>query len=327
MSRITLNITNSKTEETVGILTDVNSDTPLEELRKRIDSELSLNEYDFVVFGTALKRKQERKYLVSHVCVAKPGNYQHVYFCYSQTNLCSTKLNVSEGFDKKDKQDDSQPNFKSVVEKVNEKSFKDKVYTKDEIKEATGILSKERMTFFNSKSTEIASDPFFDDWGFHEIQGVIDVHWTLKKTCLLKSCVQELVSNTVEDSNTNRLTSIQKNSDKMEKAQFLTDKHYAKFCQEISQYGEGRRDELENQFDETFSSLKIAQADLLKSIEQYHKTATANTEPMQYINESEQISLGELNVSFNNDSACAFLEDDEMDILVDSVKDSFEQEN
>ena len=50
------------------------------------------------------------------------------------------------------------------------------------------------MTFFNGKATEIANDSSFDNWGVHEIQGVIYVHWALKKTELLKSCVQDMVS-------------------------------------------------------------------------------------------------------------------------------------
>ena len=35
---------------------------------------------------------------------------------------------------------------------------------------------------------------FFNNWGVHEIQGVIYVDWALKKTELLKSCVQDMVS-------------------------------------------------------------------------------------------------------------------------------------
>jgi hypothetical protein len=46
--------------------------------------------------------------------------------------------------------------------------------------------------FCKQESKRNSSDAFFESWGFQEICGVIDIHWTLKKTKLLNSCVKEL---------------------------------------------------------------------------------------------------------------------------------------
>ena len=80
------------------------------------------------------------------------------------------------------------------------------------------------MVFFNNKAEEITADSFFEGWTFHEICGVVDVHWTLRKTELLKSYVQELDSSISEEINSNgrTLKSVLNNSEKLEQAKSLT---------------------------------------------------------------------------------------------------------
>jgi hypothetical protein len=300
MSSVQLYLRNSDTNETVGAITDVDLETTLAEIRQKtiFFAKSSHVDYRFVVCGTSINQKQEKKYRVAQ-CVTKLDQPQ-TYLCdvkiteVARSSSDSTKptsetLTEASAASKKRERDSvtwCQEGHSAIGKKDSEKQKYVIIYGDDEINNALRLFEKERMIFANKKVKEISNDAFFDTWGFQEICGLIDVHWTLKKTELLNSYVKELeISNLtmgMEKASQVNLTSVLKNSDKLNEAQFLTDKGYKKFCEEISRNdGEKRRGELENQFDAVFSVLKSAQCNLIRSIEQYKRTGIGDQYPKE----------------------------------------------
>ena len=345
MSLVKLYLRNYKTEETVGTLTDITLQTTLAEIREKIDgAKLFHSSYCFVVFATPINRKQESKYLVAQ-CVSKCDQTQ-TFFCDLQiaetTGLhikgstvseteCDTRFST-ENVSECNREQDLKSANASVSKGIKTKdriscASGGQIYSDNEIENATGLLEKERMIFANKKAREISRDPFFESWGFQERCGVIEVHWTLMKTELLKSNVQEVESNStnMNDRGPN-LKSVLKNFEKLNKAQFLADQAYKRFCEEISHHdGEARRDELENQFDVFFSGLKSAQCDVVSSIEQYN-TATNQQTTMDLDAESANYYGGQHDIATGENLAdFPPLENEQMELIVASVKDEYEE--
>jgi hypothetical protein len=355
MSLVKLYLRKYNTEETIGTLTDITLETTLAEIRKKIDdAKLFHSDYCFVVFATPLNRKQENKYLAAQ-CVSKSDQTQ-TFFCdlqitettgndttSSTTTVleteCETQVSTEtiSGYDGHDGEQDLES--ASVSKETESKNLiagtsGSQIYSDNEIENATRLLEKERMIFANKKAREISRDPFFESWGFQERCGVIEVHWTLMKTKLLESNVQDLESNwaNLNDRGPN-LKSVLENSEKLNKAQFLADQGYKTFCEEISHHdGERRRDELENQFDVVFTNLKSAQCDVVRSIEQYNKAI--NQQATMVFNQNIDTASGNKNskqydiATGNNlsDSPPMAMQDEQMEFIVASVKDEYEED-
>ncbi len=302
--------------------------------------------------GTSINQKQEKKYRAAQCLtksVSSDGSVQ------PQTYLCDLKITEVS----RNSSDSTKSASETLTETLEIKRERESVtwcqeghsrqtesknpvicspiYSDDEIKNASRLFEKERMIFANKKAKEISSDAFFESWGFQEICGVIDVHWTLKKTKLLNSCVKELeISNLAmvkEKAGQVNLTSVLKNSEKLNKTQFLTDQGYKKFCEEISRSdGEKKRDELENQFEAVFSDLKSAQCDLVRSIEQHNKAKAEHEATLSSIQRLETEKSSE-DGSKQHDSEMEFdltdcppLDHEHMETIVASVKDDYEQD-
>lgn len=313
-----LRLKNTKTNEIVAVVKDVDWGSRLVDLRARIKSELKLDEdYEFIVSGTGIKKKQERKYQVLS-CVTKSAD---------ESDHCLqlkfyAPVTQATGKNDKEQKSDRKDNKKGPI-KLDTTPTKryPKFYSEEEISQATESFEKERRTFFNRKLTEIIQDSSLHDWGIQEIQGVIEVHWVLKKTEILKNCVKEMISNTScnESRSSPAEKNMRKNFDNLIKAQFMVDNEYKRLSEEVKINGEKNREKLESEFDKTFSELKIAQSTLTKSIEHYKdlqlcQSSIAAEEMMDLAaggSDQESVMLVELS-------------DNETDALTASVQDDFD---
>ena len=329
-----LRLKNTKTKEIVAVLNDVKLESRLEELRARIDSELKLsNVYEFTICGTGIKTKQEQKYQLRS-CVSKSADENdyclEINFVHKNNTVSSSAPNVSgssSGSNAKEVKENYEDNRKENKEeqiRINEGSTRryPKFYLQEEIDEACESFEKERKSFFNEKLTEIIETSSLADWGVQEIHGVIDVHWVLKKTEILKNCVKEMIANQWsqkppdKDSNISQQEkNMMKNFDNLEKAQFMLDNRYKRLSEKLKNDGEKNREELEKDFDQTFSELKKAQSNLTKSIEQYKLKLDIQSQMCQLSEENEERM--DLDESLE-------LSENEVEVLVASVQDDFD---
>ena len=113
-----------------------------------------------------------------------------------------------------------------------------------------------------------------------------------------------------------------KNFDNLEKAQFMVDNHYKRFSKELSTSGERKRSCLETEFDKTFSELKVAQANITKSIAEYKKLQENKVEQDKI---KEDVLDLRMNCVSNEIKAEALeLTDTEMDEIVFSLHDDLD---
>ena len=104
------------------------------------------------------------------------------------------------------------------------------------------------------------------------------MHWVLRKTQILKNSAQEsIASSTTDNQNPRQIEkNMMKNFENLEKGQFMVDHHDNQLSEEISKNGEESQPHLEKEFDQIFSRLKIAQANVTKSFtELKHAGASA----------------------------------------------------
>ena len=73
------------------------------------------------------------------------------------------------------------------------KSKNIKIYTEEEIENATGF-EKQRRLFWNETAERMSKDPESRNWKKDAIHGAIDVHWTLAKSSVLRQEIRALES-------------------------------------------------------------------------------------------------------------------------------------
>ena len=317
-----LSLNNAETNEVVAVLNDVDLQSRLSELRARMQSEssrLSVSNYEFSVCGTGIKRKQEDKYEIGKCLTAMPNKDSPVSIeirflsgpeaCPQAENKLEVEVNkaptqIIQGNEIKKPLVDKYPSY----------------FTQEEIESSLEELEKQRKIFFNKKLTEIIGSGLLEDWNKQEIHGVINVHWILRKTEILKNSVQEsIASSTTDNQNPSQIEkNMMKNFENLQKAQFMVDHHYNQLSEEISKNGEESRPRLEKEFDQIFSRLKMAQANLTKSITEFK-----NMQARQLLPQREQNNEDEM-VTSDAKEECEIL-DSEMDDLVLCVKDNFDE--
>ena len=216
----TLFLRNVYTKEVIAFLKHVDLKSPLQNVRLRISSEitsLSDNVFDFIVAGTTIKPKQEQKYEVG-VCATRSADGK-LYLDIKRRSSTATTMPIVETVDTLTDQQgtnsfrhtiNSRPYNRPDKNSDGGKQSDEKNYGKtskttatqhnypnfysDKDIEETGELEKDRKIFFNSKLREIIEEGSLHDWGVQAIQGVIDVHWVLRKNNILKNCVKELIA-------------------------------------------------------------------------------------------------------------------------------------
>lgn len=318
-----LSLKNVETNEVVAVLYDVDLKSRLADFRARIQSELSrlsVSNYEFSVCGIGIKRKQEQKYEIGKCLAATP----------SKDSPVSIEIRFLSGPDAENKPEDGiNKTDPQIIDTDNQRQKPldqyPRYFTQEEIDSSLEELERQRKIFFNKKLAEIIGSCLLEDWKKQEIHGVINVHWVLRKTEILKNSVQEsIASSTAENSqmanqNPSQIEkNMMKNFDNLEKAQFMVDHHYNQLSEELSKNGEESRVRLEKEFDQIFSQLKIAQANLTKSITEYR-----NMQACQLLQREENNE--ELMIISDAKEECCDILDSEMDDLVLSVKDNFDE--
>jgi hypothetical protein len=235
-------INSSKTGKQVGCITsDIDLETALVDARPIIDAELNTSDYQFMVCGTALTKKQERKYKFGK-CLSQTGKDFEL-----ELDICENEpaddMPVDESPRNADKEEEAEESKESDAKKNMPKMF-----SKEEIENETKYLERERKMFHNMKIDAIRNDSSFKDWNHTEVIGVIDVDWTLKKTTLLKNSVKEIICSDDEAKENPSERTLMKNLEELEKAEFMVNHHYEQLCQDLKIKGEGKRDELESEF-------------------------------------------------------------------------------
>ena len=340
----TLFLKNVYTNEVIAILKHVDLKSPLQNLHLRVSSEITLlsnDAFEFIIAGTAIKKKQEQKYKVG-VCAIRSADGK-LYLDLTCRNPMATAVSIvadtvdtltdqqgKNSFLTKSKpcnrpvknSDDRELSGEHKYDRTSKGTGTQHTYpnfySAKDIEETTETLEKERKIFSNSKLHQIIEEGSLHDWGIQAIQGVIDVHWVLRKNDLLKNCVKEL--NTTRSTHLEKDTTLQeevnllKNLDELEKATFFVDAEYARISTKLVSENKNRK-ELEKSFDETFTKLKVTQSNLIKSIDHY-----------KGVHFKQETSSGITDIRANTSTESnedVELSDNEMNLLVSSVKDDF----
>lgn len=268
------------------------SDTLLS-VRERVDITDRQN-FNFLLFGTPLKSKQESKTLVQDCSVlsksdgnaeitiriinAPVENIKAVHpapshpasrlFVQTQSKVVSS-ADCLPGGNKPVFEKGAFGNCFAPQKKISPKLRKLEVYTEDEISEVTGLLSKEKMRFHNNMVSQIEKDESLQGWMKQELLGVIESSWVMKRTELLKVKVKELVVKEQIAFEIGEGKNIMRNLDEVQKAHFDVKRGYENFCSDLDR-NQGKREVLEKKFDAVFSNLKQSQGKLHKSLESLH---------------------------------------------------------
>ena len=138
-----------------------------------------------------------------------------------------------------------------------------------------------------------------------------------RKNNILKNCVKELIAGSThseKDATPREEVKLCKNLDELEKAKFLVDAEYIRISPELVSRNKDRK-ELEKSFDETFTKLKLAQSNLIKSIDHY-----------KGVHFKQKMLFDKTYIIANTSTECNLdveLSDNEMNFLVSSVKHEF----
>lgn len=321
---------NVETSEIVAVLRDVDLGSRLEELRAKIEVELpGISEYEFSLCGTGIRRKQEPKYQVRKCATKSASDSSHsveLHFLHSK-GLAEDKIKQTLKTNGSFPENDEKGN-----EKANLKNPYPKYFSQEEIDDSSPEgFEKERKIFFNKKLAEIVEDSSLKEWNMQEIRGVITVHWVLRKTEILKNAAKELIVKSPKsvENPCQAEKNFMKNFDNLEKAQFMVDSHYKRLSEELNTSGEENRPFLEKEFDKTFSELKIAQANMVKSITEYeNKVKDRVNDHLLGVSDIKDESKDRvkdhlLGVSDIQDESIELL-DSEMDEMVFSLRDDLD---
>lgn len=247
--------------EVFAVVKNVNEKETLSSVRERLRKNSNLNEYSFLLFGIAMKSKQEAKTLVRD--------------CWQREDDGSFVIEVKAADSGNPKLDISSPSSScSPKSPCGERSpteheikvSKMKCFSDAEIQEARELFQRERMRFHNDMLEKIRLDQSLSDWGPQELLGVIESSWVMKKTELLKLKVKEILCEDIAFTTDckGRDSVLSRNLNSLEKAHFDVAQEYSKFTKDIHE-NESNRQSLEKRFDEFFSALKKSQANLQKS--------------------------------------------------------------
>ena len=312
----------------IGFIKDQDTSKTLSVVRKIIEEEHELN-FNFTLFGAELTVLQEDKYKLSQCLVeTEEKGFQHQLVVVKKIEKIEVRKNMyaneSPGNEVVTIEDyDGESTLPKVhkpsskVAKISPRVAKLKLYSAEKIQNAEKFLEKERMEHYNKLCDQIMLDPKYDSWGFQALEGLIDVAWTKKKTELLILLVKsrDMIdpSSSTKSMKENEVA-IMKNFDKVREAQFKLDQGYETFCEGIVKKGESHRHRLEQIFGDLFSSLKKAQASLIKSLEGTNVTVNKETETQPH----SFISGEELQKAYEN------LNSDDVISEVLSLEDEFE---
>lgn len=324
-----LSLKNAETNELIAVLNDVDLGSRLGELRARIQSELPrLKEscYEFAISGTGITRKQEAKYEIRK-CVTKSAREDNIFIelhFLRPENIAKVEIKKPAKVSESNKA--CPENDKNKQRKIFHQH--PSYFSQEEIDSSLEGFEKQRKIFFNNKLTEIIDSSSLKEWNIQEIRGVINVHWVLRKTEILKNSVRELIANSpaenddIANENPSQIEkNLMKNFDNLEKTQFMVDSHYKRLSEELAKNGEESRPLLEKEFDRIFSELKIAQANMTKSIMEYK-----NMQASQLLNRQNNVNEDLMDCSASGiKEECFELLDSEMNEIVLSVKDCIDK--
>ena len=320
-------ITNKR--EIFAKIENVQRTETLRSVRNRVNIADKEN-FDFLLFGTALKRKQEAKTLLEDCDLIKTSNFdadleltikvikepvgpvevreigqkpssssQSVYKPGNTPSTNQRELSVSAMVS--DDQNDLQAASFPTQEFPIRRAHKLPIFSEEEISgDVTGVLTKEKMRFHNSMVKRIEKDTSLQRWATEELLGVIESSWVMKRTELLKVKVREVViAKPTGRTDTGEERNIMTNLAEVERAHFDVQREYGIFCSGLDN-ARDKREMLEKKFDLFFTTLKQRQAKFEKAIEAYYsssmKKTTSSTPPvaMNETPEPEELSTDEL---------------------------------
>lgn len=297
-------------DQVIATLQEIEKDDKLSSVRIKAKDQIS-EDFDFLIFGVPLRRKQEDRYPVKECCdIAKTdGSYILIVkpldaaASFNKPSPVGLLRNKSKGMK------DAAPQL-PLLGKVDQL----KRFTETEIVLASGMLEKENMRFQNSMIVKIKNDVSLESWGLNELRGVIDSSWVMRKTELLKLVVERLCEGgeTEGDIYQSQNKSMYLNLDLVQKAHFNVERKYEEISSELEN-DESNRADLEKQFDELFSELKICQANLQKAIE-------------TFLNKKSEATAHD-HANFTDGITSNDLDEQDMTDLVDNTKAEFEVED
>ena len=155
-----------------------------------------------------------------------------------------------------------------------------KRYSNEEILSSTETFEKDRKTYFNKVYDSILNDRRFFDWVCQAIEGLIGVSWIKRKNDLLflKIKKNDIVWQNLSERPESEKT-LMNVYEKLQEAKFNCEKGYKK--------------RIEADFDKVLSALKIAQANVVNTVDE--KRDGCNEED----NSTLFLSKEELTESFN----------------------------
>lgn len=216
--------------EVFAVVKNVNEKETLSSVRERLRKNSNLNEYSFLLFGIAMKSKQEAKTLVRD--------------CWQREDDGSFVIEVKAADSGNPKLDISSPSSScSPKSPCGERSpteheikvSKMKCFSDAEIQEARELFQRERMRFHKDMLEKIRLDQSLSDWGPQELLGVIESSWVMKKTELLKLKVKEILCEDIAFTTDckGRDSILSWNLNSLEKAHFDVEQEYSKFTKDI----------------------------------------------------------------------------------------------
>ena len=308
-------IRDDESKHKIAFLVEYDLEKNLDVVRTQVREQLSgfVGDFMFVLFGCPIAKLQESKYPLKH-CVTHSGEDG---FRFEISIKTTTTVEISPGEDievqlqrnfvteQADKEtshaseatpmrrtefckenikeipaaknDMKNKNSDDIFRKTKDSKTRIKRYTNNEFEKCSSLFEKERKIFWNKKADEVEKDDALRDWGTQALNGVIDVAWTMRKTELLRIHVQKNETLHLQIFDTAVGKSMMSNLDRVEKAHDAVNQTYKFQCEEVVANKISQK-ELEQKMDETFTELKKAQADLVKSCEQFYLKCTKDSQ-------------------------------------------------
>jgi len=308
--------------------------------RQKIEKEHNLSNFQFSVFGINILENQEKDYRLEHVITEsnkKGFGYQIVLNFSGQANnnhenTPSTMVSaVSPHSTTGNKSTlpytpilrsskEMSPKLLSFnstkTNKEPESVVKRSIqtpYLEEDIKSATDLFEKERMTLYNQTIIKIASDHRLADWGVQARDGLVDTIWTKKKTDMLElefytlhKKLEKEKEDQIYKEKLEKIQSVesklQKGFDKLLESKYNLESNYEKLCKELKvNKSLSKRKALEAEFDTFYLNLKEKQSNLIKNfastknlLRELIKEKEANHDTFVNDNTTEELSENEI---------------------------------